>query len=160
VAASGDQGGSIPKQVLHRFSEVQHGYKQHRDLHGLNILVRNEQEQLLIDYAEVGPAPACLDPLILELSLLFHPACRDLCTNWPTVERGQHWADINAFLINCPFDSFLRACRTWAFDSGPGDKAVFATAYSYAVRQIKYSDTDHELAIAIAQAAYKRFTSD
>ena len=38
---------------------------QHRDLHGLNVLVRDGEIPVLIDYGEVEQAPACLDPLVL-----------------------------------------------------------------------------------------------
>ena len=34
-----------------------------------------------------------------------------------------------------------------------GDRAVYATALAYALRQLKYPDTDHEIALAAAAAA-------
>ena len=46
----------------------------HGDLHGGNILV-SPDSVALIDYADVRDGPASLDPITLELSLLFHPRC-------------------------------------------------------------------------------------
>jgi DNA-binding NarL/FixJ family response regulator len=130
--------------------------RRHRDLHGLNVLLRSRQEPLLIDFAEVGAAPASLDPLTLELSLLFHPACKDLYPGWPSIAQAQQWDNLDAFTENCPAAHYVRLCRQWAFEVEAGDQGVFATAYSYAVRQLKYPNTDHKLAAAIAEAAARR----
>lgn len=130
--------------------------RQHRDLHGLNVLLKNHNEPLLIDFAAVGIASASLDPLTLELSLLFHPACRDLFPGWPSMDQAERWDDLDAFTAGCPAASFIRTCRDWAFNVEAGDNAVFATAYSYAVRQLKYADTDHARAVAIARSAWRR----
>jgi len=133
---------------------------QHRDLHGLNVLLKNRGEPLLIDFGAVGPAPACIDPLILELSLLFHPACRDVCGAWPTVDQTKKWDDLDVFTGGCPFPAYIRACRKWAFEIEAGDKAVFATAYAFSVRQLKFDGINHELAIAVAEAANRRIMAD
>jgi len=130
--------------------------RQHRDLHGLNVLLKNRQVPLLIDFAEVGIATASLDPLTLELSLLFHPACKSLYPGWPSMEQAQQWDDLDAFTSGCPGADYVRACRKWAFEIEAGDNAVFASAYAYAVRQLKYPDTDHNLAAAIAHSASRR----
>jgi len=45
---------------------------QHGDLHGLNVLVGAMNAPLLIDFAEVRHGPAATDPVILELSAIFH----------------------------------------------------------------------------------------
>src|SRR5262249_39002935 len=106
---------------------------------------------LLIDFAKVDSAPASLDPLTLELSLLFHPAYKGLCAGWPSLKQAQHWNDLNVFTADCPVDKYVHSCRKCAFEIDAGDKAVYATAYAYAVRQLKYSNTDHKLAVAIAE---------
>jgi len=130
--------------------------RRHRDLHGLNVLLKSHQEPLLIDFAEVGAGPASLDPLTLELSLLFHPACKDLYSGWPSIAQAKQWDNLDAFTENCPAANYIRTCRQWAFDVEAGDQGVFATAYAYAVRQLKYPNTDHKLAAAIAEAAARR----
>jgi hypothetical protein len=132
---------------------------QHRDFHALNILVKNQVDPLLIDYGEVEKAPASLDPLALELSFLFHPECKKICGAWPTLDQARQWGDVDTFVANSPFPSFLRECRRWASEVEAGDKGLNATAYSYAVRQLKYPDTNHDLAIVIAQAAHARLTA-
>jgi len=131
---------------------------QHRDLHGLNVLVRDGETPLLIDYGEVEAGPACLDPLILELSLLFHPACKAVSGIWPTKELALAWANLDAYLSGTPLAPFIRACREWAFSVEPVDKAVYAVAYAYSVRQLKFDDTDHDLSISVAVAARKAFS--
>jgi CheY-like chemotaxis protein len=144
----------------HTFEQSQIRMKwccQHRDLHGINVLVQDGDTPLLIDYGEVEQAPACLDPLVLELSLLFHPGCKHVRGTWPTNEQALRWRDLAAYLTGSPLEPFVRACREWAFTVEPLDKAVYATAYSYAVRQLKFPDTDHALAVAIAKAAHTAF---
>jgi CheY-like chemotaxis protein len=131
---------------------------QHCDLHGLNILVKNGIEPLLIDYASAGIAPASLDPLVLELSLLFHPTCRSLCPKWPTLEQAKHWDDLDVFTAGCPLEKFIRACRRWAVDAESRDKGRYATVYAFAVRQLKFPDVDHSVAVAVAEAAHRRLT--
>lgn len=130
--------------------------RQHRDLHALNVLLKNRKEPLLIDFGEVGLAPASLDPLTLELSLIFHPACESMFPGWPSLEQAQQWDNLDVFTSGCPVSNFIRACREWAFDVEAGDSGVFATAYAYAVRQLKYPKTNHTIAAAIAQAAARR----
>ncbi len=46
--------------------------RQHGDLHGFNILCNDSGTPVVIDFGNVGPAPTCIDPVILELSVLFH----------------------------------------------------------------------------------------
>jgi hypothetical protein len=133
---------------------------QHRDLHGLNVLVKDGGIPLLIDYGEVEEAPACLDPLVLELSLLFHPGCKHVRGSWPTNEQALAWQSIDTYLSGTPIEPFVRACRAWAHAVEPLDKAVYATAYAYAARQLKFTGTDHDLARSIAKAAQTAFEAN
>jgi len=130
---------------------------QHRDLHGINVLVQDGDTPLLIDYGQVEEAPACLDPLVLELSLLFHPGCKHVRGTWPTSAQSLTWKNLDAYLTGTPLAPFVRGCREWAFAVEPLDKAVYATAYSYAVRQLKFPGVDHALAVAVAKAAHEAF---
>ena len=120
----------------------------HGDLHGSNILVSPAGAQL-IDYGDVGPGPASLDPITLELSLLFHPASPCAKDEWPSLDQAREWGDLDAYLINCPFPRFLSECREWAVRAGAGRREVAASAYSYLLRQLKYDDTDKTLSLAL-----------
>jgi hypothetical protein len=128
---------------------------QHCDLHGLNVLC-DGSKPLLIDYGAVEPGPACLDPLISELSLLFHPACASVRGTWPTTDQALKWSDVASYVAGSSLVPFIEACRKWAFDVEQVDKAVYATAYAYAARQLKYGG-DTSLACAVAKSAYTAF---
>ena len=128
----------------------------HGDLHGSNILVTPSGVQL-IDYGDVGPGPASLDPVTLELSLLFHPDAPDKDSAWPSLEQAKNWGDLAAYLDTCPFPEFVRECRAWAFRAAAGQREVAASAYSYLVRQLKYDDTDKDRAIALLDGVRNHF---
>jgi CheY-like chemotaxis protein len=132
---------------------------QHSDLHGLNVLLKNRTEPLLIDFGAVRSAPACLDSLILELSLLFHPTIRMIRGSWPTTAQAQKWDDLSAYLVDCPLPSYVKTCREWSFEVEAGDQGVFATVYAFCVRQLKFPGVDHKLAIAVAESAIVRISA-
>ena len=123
----------------------------HGDLHGCNILVSGDGTIVLIDYGDVGEGPASLDPVTLELSLLFHPVAAGTAGEWPTVDQANSWGDLDAYLVDCPFPKFVRECRQWALRVGAGNRDVAASAYSYLVRQLKYEETDKNLALALLE---------
>jgi hypothetical protein len=133
--------------------------RQHFDLHGLNVLIRNGVEPLIIDYGEVDVGPACVDALILELCVLFHPSAENLRKSWPTGDQAKNWDDVSIFSKGSPIAAYISECRKWAHDIAERDNAVFATVYSFAVRQLKYAGTRHDLALAIAEAAFRRLTN-
>jgi len=132
--------------------------RQHFDLHGLNVLISNGAEPLVIDYGEVGVGPACVDPLILELSVLFHPSAERLRDSWPSEDQAKVWDDLSSFSKGCTFAEYVSECRKWSHDVASRDSAVYATAYSFAVRQLKYPKVRHDLALNIAAAACRRLT--
>src|SRR5262249_45777373 len=94
---------------------------QHRDLHGLNILVAGERP-VVIDYGEVDIAAASLDPITLELSLVFHPRARSIKGDWPSVAQAEKWYDLEVYLDGCPVAEFVRACREWADEAKIGNR--------------------------------------
>lgn len=124
---------------------------QHRDLHGLNVLVNHAGEPRMIDFGSVGPATAALDPVTLELSLYFHPSAPTF-GGWPTHEDVEAIANRPRYLQNCPVATYVESCRDWAIDVGGSNADFFATAYAYAVRQLSYEDTNHDLALSIVVA--------
>jgi len=125
---------------------------QHGDLHGRNVLVDDDGEPLIIDYGDVGPAPAVLDPVTLELSLLLHDEHPDL-GGWPAADQAEAWFDLDHYVEGAPIADLVRVCREWAFSVSDAPEEVAAVVYAHSVRQLKYSDTDKELALAIAAAA-------
>ena len=130
---------------------------QHGDLHGFNVLCNASGGAVVIDFGNVGPAPACLDPIVLELSVLFHnesPLCN---SSWPTIEQTEAWFDIDEYVQNCPVPRFIRKCREWARETG-GTSGLPLVVYTEAVRQLKYKDTNHDRALGIARAAIREIT--
>lgn len=121
---------------------------QHGDLHCANVLFDDSLRPMVIDYPSIKRSFASLDPINLELSTIFH---RDApaCTAWPSEAQVENWADIDQFCSGSPYEAYLRACRTWALDIAGSQQEVWAVAYSYALRQLKYNDTDKALARAI-----------
>ena len=127
---------------------------QHGDLHGLNILCNTSGGVVVIDFGNVGPAPTCIDPIILELSVLFHKDSPFRNNSWPTIAQVEAWFDLDVYLRGCPFPDFIRKCREWACETGrPTELAP--VVYTEAVRQLKYEDTNRERALGIARAAIR-----
>ena len=120
----------------------------HGDLHGKNIFVSPVRTEL-IDYGDVGNGPASLDPVTLELSLLFHPDAPGKVGAWPSVEQARAWGNLDVYLDSCPFPEFVRECRDWALRAAAGKREVAASGYSYLVRQLKYDDTDKNRVLAL-----------
>ena len=120
----------------------------HGDLHGKNIFVSPVGTQL-IDYEDIGYGPASLDPVTLELSLLFHPDGPGKIGTWPPAEQAAAWGSLPIYLEGCPFAEFVRACRCWALRAAAGNREIAASAYGYLVRQLKYDDTDKDRVLAL-----------
>jgi hypothetical protein len=127
---------------------------QHRDFHGLNVLVSDSNEPLLIDYDNYAPANAALDPVTLELSAIFHRdnAAQAARKGWPSLEQAREWADLDLYLAGCPYPEAIRACREWAHDAAASPQEVAATLLSVALRQFWFDNTDKELAAALMEA--------
>jgi hypothetical protein len=127
---------------------------QHRDLHGLNVLVSDSNEPLLIDYDNYAPANCALDPVTLELSAIFHrdEKAQSARRGWPSVEQAASWADLDTYLEGCPYPEAIRACRAWAEDAAASPQEVWATLVGSAIRQFWFANTDKELAAALVSA--------
>ena len=127
---------------------------QHGDLHGFNVLCNPSRRAVVIDFGNVGPAPACADPILLELSVLFHRDSPFSNKAWPTKEQAEAWFDLDEYLRGCPIPNFVKKCREWAREcAGASDLPL--VVYAEALRQLKYEDTDHDRAIRIARAAIR-----
>ena len=110
----------------------------HGDLHGGNVLVNPDGVPVLIDFGDVGSGFSCLDPLTLELSLLFHPdaiTCGLASHLEPVVAN---WLDLDVYARDNPLAPVLKFCRDWAYELGPHDESVLVMAYLFVLRQLKY----------------------
>ena len=97
-----------------------------------------------------GTGQPAVNPVMLELSLLFHPQRLDM-GGWPSIEQARQWGSLEAYLDGCPAAEFIRECRGWAARVSAGNREIAASAYSYLVRQLKYDDTNKDLALALLQ---------
>lgn len=131
----------------------------HGDLHGCNVLV-SQTDVALIDYGDVGDGPASLDPVTLELSLLFHPDAPDRAGAWPSADQARRWGDLDAYLEDCPYPEFVRQCRNWALRVAAGNREVAVSAYIYLTRQLKYEDTDKDRALALLEGVRSFFAGE
>ena len=129
---------------------------EHGDLHGLNVLVSDAGEPLLIDFGETARMSAAVDPVTLELSPLFHPDSPVKDQDWPSLEQATRWHDLDAYIDNSPIADYVRRCREWAHNEGTsaGDNEVAAVVYAYAARQLKHSGTNRDLAVALIEGAF------
>jgi hypothetical protein len=127
---------------------------QHRDLHGLNVLVSDSNEPLLIDYDNYAPANCALDPVTLELSAIFHrdAGAQRARRGWPGVQQAAAWFDLDAYLEDCPYPDAIRACRAWAEDAAASPRELAATLLSVAMRQFWFENTDKSIAEAMISA--------
>ena len=147
-------------ELTENFEEIEHEMTtscQHGDLHGFNILCDGSGKPVVIDFGNVGPAPSCIDPIILELSVLFHRDSPFRNNSWPTNEQAESWFKLEEYLVGCPIPEFIRKCRAWANHVG-GPDDLEPVVYAEAVRQLKYQDTNHERALGIARAAMRKGT--
>ncbi|MFM4838013.1 response regulator [Aeromonas veronii] len=110
----------------------------HGDLHGGNVLVNQKGTPVLIDFGDVGSGYTGLDPITLEMSLIFHPDC--LISNISHEIRPfiDMWPNIDRYCQDNPFREVIKYCRDWAYDISGDDKSVLAAGYAFAVRQLKY----------------------
>jgi CheY-like chemotaxis protein len=131
----------------------------HGDLHGSNILVSADGAIVLIDYGDVGEGPASLDPVTLELSLLFHPQSPLAGSGWPSQEEAAQWGNLDEYLRRCPSPIMVSECRQWALRVAAGNREIAASAYGYLVRQLKYKDTDKNLVLALLDGVRSHYGS-
>lgn len=103
---------------------------------------------MLIDFGDAGPGFTSLDPIALELSLVFHPDLAKLGLQKGLMSNLEAWPSVDGFVQDARLRPTVAACRDWAYDVGGGDQSVLASAYAYALRQLKYEDVAPEITIA------------
>jgi CheY-like chemotaxis protein len=123
----------------------------HGDLHGANVLIGPADRPSLIDFGDVGDAWSAIDPITLELCLFSHPSGVKACGGWKP-DFSVPWERTAEYAAASPLPQFIQAVRTWAHEAAFGDQDVFANAYGYCLRQLKYPETDKDFFVAaIAQ---------
>lgn len=129
---------------------------QHGDLHGSNVLVDETLRPVMIDYGRAGHASNVLDPLTLELSAVFHPDSPFRDDIWPSVADLENWAEVDAYLRDCPYRKFIEACRRWTLSVKVGQRDLFATVNAFCLRNLQYDDVDKEKALALQKMSGDR----
>lgn len=125
----------------------------HGDLHGENVLVDTEKGlTTLIDYGDINLGPLTIDPITLECSFLFHPD-GIIDSEWPKIENLENWEDIEKYTDGCPVAEEIHFCREWANEVKGSNRELAASLYSYALRQLKYPDTNKEIALSLLEAS-------
>jgi CheY-like chemotaxis protein len=125
----------------------------HGDLHGENVLVSTEKDRTtLIDYGDVMRGCSILDPLTLECSFLFHE--KSPFPDWPSLEALEKWSSVEDYLIDCPYSAQVKFCREWIKVLGVSNRELAACLYSYALRQLKYPDTDKNKALLLIRISF------
>ncbi|TCQ15315.1 phosphotransferase [Rhizobium sp. PP-CC-3G-465] len=130
----------------------------HGDLHGGNILVDANGGVVIIDFGDVGPGYTCIDPVTLELSLLFHPEAVRLGFSKDLAVIVENWPNIDRYIASNPLGAVIEACRDWAHDVGAGDKDVLSAGYAFAVRQLKYETVHSDITLRLLQGIIAKLT--
>lgn len=128
----------------------------HGDLHGGNILVNGDNTPVLIDFGDVGTGYTCLDPITLELSLIFHPDARANGLATLLESSGESWLDLNIYAKDSPLYQVVKYCREWAYDVAPHDESVLSMAYLFVLKQFKYDTVPPEVLNKILKGIINR----
>lgn len=110
----------------------------------------------MIDYGDVKEAPACLDPITLELSLLFHPKGPLLVENKISKPMVDSFLSDSLQIDDDYCLDYINECRKWTSDKSIGRKEILSVRYAYLIRQLKY-DTNPEVASKLLYKVYEHF---
>jgi hypothetical protein len=116
------------------------------------VVFAESDQPMLIDFGDAGASFSAIDPVTLELSTVFHSQHATLPREWPTEEAMMQWPLLDRFTDGCTFAPFIVTCREWALADAGSQEEVVAVAYAYAMRQLRYDDTDKVLARALIRA--------
>ncbi|MCC6070476.1 phosphotransferase [Massilia sp. GCM10020059] len=144
---------SFPLEWIHAFEKIEVNVvwgKKHGDLHGGNILVSPAGDPLVIDFGDVDDGAIAFDPITLCLSPFFHPQTSESML-------GRFNADDVITLLVTPsehrdkdFSEFFGGCKIWIDQLiCQSPRTYFALIYCFCLRQLKYGDTDKNLAQAL-----------
>ncbi|EOD9097904.1 TPA: phosphotransferase [Pseudomonas aeruginosa] len=132
----------------------------HGDLHGGNILVSRELSPVLIDFGDVSEGALPLDVSTLLLSHFFHPETADELI--ASIGINEIIAAVNKleFPTEWSLGEAMNFIIQWLKDhSSDSERTIFASIYSYTLRQLKFDDTNKELALGILEVCRTRLAS-
>ena len=130
----------------------------HGDLHGENVLFCDESnDPVFIDYGDVKQGPMALDWMTLECSILFHPGASILGIEPGMRVDPKEWASGGQYSSVESVARYSALCRSIAESEGLHKRELVAATYSYVLCQLKYEDTDKELATSLLTAVFSAF---
>ncbi|EHU2134087.1 response regulator [Acinetobacter baumannii] len=130
---------------------------QHSDLHGKNILVSEDLNPIFIDFGDISYSPAVLDIVTLELSPYFHNDCSHHFIK--DLDFFENWFNDSYHLNNSPFPEISVHLRELKRSRCFMTYDYAAVVYGYALRQLTYTDTNHDIAIKLINSAINKFKS-
>lgn len=154
-------GLPIDSNILRKIEETPVSFEQvvvHGDLHGENILLGSSNRPLLIDFGDSGFGYSPVDPITLELSLFFNMKGPGRDAKFEAGIDWSSWPDVDTCYGNSPLAEFAAACRDWAHQVADA-QSIIAFAYAHSIRQLKYGDVNHTIALSIADACIKHLAS-
>ncbi len=132
----------------------------HGDLHGGNILVSKDLIPVLIDFGDVSEGALPLDVSTLLLSHFFHPETANELISSIGVYK------ITASIENLKFPAEWSLSEPMNFiiqwltsHSSESARTIYASIYSYTLRQLKFEDTNKELALALLEICRQKLIS-
>jgi hypothetical protein len=131
----------------------------HADLHGGNVLVAENGDPLLIDFADAYTGPALLDPITLELAPALHPDSPFRYDDWPSIEQAGRYEHDEAWLVSCPYGDYVAACRVWRDDMSIGGRDRDAVLLGFALRQCGHPSARTDLLDALIDSTLNRLDS-
>lgn len=131
---------------------------QHSDLHGKNILVSDDLNPIFIDFGDVSFSLAVLDIVTLELSPYFHA---DISSNYTQdLSFFENWFNDQLHISISPFPKISEYLREIKRERSFMSLDYAAVIYSYALRQLTYEDTNHEVAKKLLLSAINKLNSN
>lgn len=132
------------------------GYLQHGDLHGKNLFVTDQRAPFLVDFAHTRVQHGPVDPVSLELSMIFHPSSP--VYGVVDVAVCDNWFDASTLEAASPLGAVAKACRRWCSEDGYGTAEHALATLLYALWILNHTDAPR-LALALAEAAVKQLSS-
>lgn len=138
-------------------SVTTHVGPRHGDLHPGNVLIDNGQA-VLIDFDSETFAAGALDPIIMLISTLVHPASPIRGEAWPTVSEITSTFATGDFGRGHPCELWFGGVQDWIEECQTSQREYWALVLAYAGRQLRYPDVrgDQETVdrlVAIAKRA-------
>lgn len=120
-------------------SVTTHVGPRHGDLHPGNVLIDNGQA-VLIDFDSETFAAGALDPVIMLISTLVHPASPVRGGAWPTASEILSSFGTLEFGRGHPCELWFCGVQKWIEECKTSQREYWALVLAYAGRQLRYQD--------------------